>query len=310
VTDRVTHGSDPSVPEPPVVRELDVEAPDGSVLHVYDTGAPDGVADPPVVVWFHGTPNIGPPPVPLFPAGRRHGVRWVGYDRPGYGGSTPRPDRSVGSAADDVRRVLDHLGVGTFSAMGHSGGGSHVLAAAALLPTRVRSAVAISPVAPYGPATAAGIDWFAGMAPGGEASLRAAVAGRAAKERHEAAGAGGPEPSAEDLGFLPADEAMFAGPWGWFGSVVGPAVAAGPAPVVDDDLAYVRDWGFDPAEVTAPTLVVHGEADRMVPASHGRWLAGRVPGAELWVEPGAGHISVLARAEDALDWLVEHARAG
>ncbi|WP_242653120.1 alpha/beta fold hydrolase [Intrasporangium flavum] len=314
--------SDPVVPEPnpsPApdapgdpsvvvdVRELDVAGPDGAVLRAYDTGAPDGVAEPLVVVWFHGTPNIGPPPAPLFDAGRRHGVRWVGYDRPGYGGSTPRPDRSVASAAGDLERVLDHLGIDTFAAMGHSGGGPHALAAAALLPDRVRSVVAMSPVAPYGPVTAEGLDWFAGLAPAGEASLRAAVAGREAKEAHEAGLVDGPEQSAEDIGFLPVDEVMFDGPWRWLVSVVRPALAAGAGPVVDDDLAYVRDWGFDPAEVTAPTLVVHGDADGMVPASHGRWLAGRVPGAELWVEEGGGHISVLSRAEDALDWLAEHA---
>ena len=296
------------VSAPIVVRELDVAGPDGAVLHAYDTGAPDGVEDPLVVVWFHGTPNIGPPPAPLFDAGRRHGIRWVGYDRPGYGGSTPRPDRSVASAATDLRRVLDHLGIDGFAAMGHSGGGPHALAAAALMPERVRSVAVMSPVAPYGPATAEGLDWFAGLAPAGEASLRAAVAGRAAKERHEAAVADGPEQSAEDIGFLPVDEDVLAGPWGWLGSVVRPAMAAGAGPVVDDDLAYVRDWGFDPADVTAPTLVVHGDADGMVPASHGRWLAARVPDAELWVEAGGGHISVLSRAEDALDWLAEHAR--
>jgi pimeloyl-ACP methyl ester carboxylesterase len=47
-------------------------------LRVYDVG--DGVP----VFWHHGTPNLGLPPEPLF----RPGVRWVSYDRPGYGGST------------------------------------------------------------------------------------------------------------------------------------------------------------------------------------------------------------------------------
>ncbi len=77
------------------VTESDVDLGDGHVLHVYDTGRP-GARDPAgveplVVVWHHGTPNIGAPPRPLFGAAARLGIRWVSYDRPGYGGSTAAP---------------------------------------------------------------------------------------------------------------------------------------------------------------------------------------------------------------------------
>ena len=134
--------------------------------------------------------------------------------------------------------------------------------------------------------------------------LRAAAAGRVAKQAYEAS----PEAGQAEPGFVAADEAMFSGPWSWFGSVVGPALAAGPAALIDDDLAYVSDWGFDPAAVSAPTLVVHGDADRIVPASHGEWLARQIPGTELWLQPGDGHISVLRTAEAALTWLARTAR--
>ncbi|MGO4603928.1 alpha/beta fold hydrolase [Terrabacter sp. 2YAF2] len=294
-------------PTPPVtVTESDVDLGDGHVLHAYDTGDP-GTPDvePLVVIWHHGTPNLGAPPRPLFTAAARLGVRWVSYDRPGYGGSTARPGRDVASAARDVAAVADSLDVGSFAVMGHSGGGTHALAPAALLGDRVRGVVSISPVAPF---SASGLDWFAGMAPGGEASLRAAAAGRAVKEAHEAA-AGQAAEGEIDFGFVPADEAAFSGPWGWLGSVVGPAMAAGPAALIDDDLAYVSDWGFEPGDVAAPTLVVHGGADRMVPPSHGEWLAGAIAGAQLWLQPQDGHISVLRTAEEALTWLAGAARA-
>ena len=43
-------------------------------------------------------------------------------------------------------------------------------------------------------------------------------------------------------------------------------------------------------EITAPTLVVHGAADRLVDPVNGRFVAERIPAAE-WVElPGASHI--------------------
>ena len=277
------------------IREFDIALPEGRTLHAYDTGGDARL----VVVWHHGTPNIGTPPEPLFAAADRLGIRWLGYDRPGYGGSSPRPDRDVASAANDTGAVADAVGVERFAVMGHSGGSPHALACGALLPERVRAAVAVSSLAPFG---ADGLDWFAGMAPSSEATLRAAVAGRGAKERHEA--------TATDDGssFTDADHAAFAGEWGWFGSVVGPALKGGPGGLIDDDLAYVAPWGFDPADVRAPTLLLHGDADRIAPVAHAAWLASRIPTAELSVVEGAGHISVIESGVGALEWLA--ARTG
>jgi acyl dehydratase len=62
-------------------------------------------------------------------------------------------------------------------------------------------------------------------------------------------------------------------------------------------------WGFDLPDVTVPTLIMHGTDDRMVPSSHGEWLAAHCPAAELRLEQGEGHISVLASARSALAWL-------
>jgi pimeloyl-ACP methyl ester carboxylesterase len=70
------------------VTETDLGLGNGRALHVYDTGA--GGADGRLAVFWHrGTPNIGTPPEPLFVAASRLGIRWVSYDRPGYGRSTP-----------------------------------------------------------------------------------------------------------------------------------------------------------------------------------------------------------------------------
>lgn len=279
-----------------VVEEREVSLADGRRLHVYDTGPnkADGLA----VVWHHGTPNIGLPPEPLFPTAGRLGIRWVSYDRPGYGGSDPRPGRSVGSAAADVAAVADALDIGLFAVMGHSGGAPHALACAALLPERVVGAVSVAGMAPFG---ADGLDWFAGMAASGAASLRAATAGREAKEQHEASAAD------DDPGFVAADWAALDGEWSWFGKVVRPALEAGKGGLIDDDLAYVAPWGFDPAQIVAPVLLLHGTDDRVAPSAHSQWLAQRGATAELWLMPGDGHISVLSSAPRALEWLRDRA---
>jgi pimeloyl-ACP methyl ester carboxylesterase len=264
------------------VDEFDVALPGGRTLHGYDTGEPAGGARL-TVIWHHGTPNVGPPPAPLFPAGDRLGVRWLAYDRPGYGGSTPRPGRTVGDAAADTAAIADARGANRFALLGHSGGGPHALAVAARRPDRAVAVAAVAGLAPFG---AEALDWFAGMAESGAASLRAAAAGRAAKERFEAENAEG------DPEFTPGDLAALAGPWSWFGPVVMAALAGGRRPLIDDDLAYVAPWGFDPAEVAAPVLLVHGGADRLVPAAHRLWLAGRCASAEAppgrWAHLGPG----------------------
>jgi pimeloyl-ACP methyl ester carboxylesterase len=277
------------------MRQFDLEVGDGRRLHAYDTGADDGVERLPVF-WQHGTPNIGEPPAPLMPTSDRLGIRWISHDRPGYGGSTRVVGRDIASVAGDVARVADALEIDRFAVVGHSGGGSHALACGALLPDRVVAVVSISGLSPWG---ADGLDWFAGMAPGGVASLRAALAGREAKERHEASPPGG------DPGFTAADEAALAGDWSWFGRIVSAGMEHGPGGPVDDDLAYVMQWGFDPVEVSAPVLLLHGARDRMVPSSHSEWLAGRCPTAELRLMPDDGHISILHSAPAALEWLRE-----
>jgi pimeloyl-ACP methyl ester carboxylesterase len=93
-------------------------------------------------------------------------------------------------------------------------------------------------------------------------------------------------------------------------TVVEHAMEGGLGGMVDDDLASVAPWGFDPGQVRPPVLFVHGGQDRMVPSSHGQWLARRTPSAELWLRPDDGHVSVLDAAEASLGWLWEHARQG
>jgi len=283
-----------------MVTELDLEVDGGRTLHVYDTGV--GEADDRLAVfWHHGTPNIGTPPAPLFATSERLGIRWVGYDRPGYGGSTAVPGRDIASAASDVAQVADALGIARFGVMGHSGGGAHALACGALLPNRVLGVVSVAGLAPFG---AEGLDWFAEISPGGAASLRAAAAGRAAKEAYEATAGYDPEM------FTPADHAALAAEWSWFEIVVGPAMAAGPGGLIDDDLAHVTPWGFEPAEVVAPTLLLHGAQDRVVPSAHGEWLARHCPNAELRLSSDDGHISVLSGGAAALEWLRQRADQG
>ncbi|MGY1679904.1 alpha/beta fold hydrolase [Geodermatophilus sp. SYSU D01176] len=59
--------------------------------------------------------------------------------------------------------------------------------------------------------------------------------------------------------------------------------------------------------ITAPTLVVHGELDALVPPENGRIIAGRIPGAELVMIPNANHLLMTDQPEHVskvlLEWL-------
>jgi 3-oxoadipate enol-lactonase len=54
----------------------------------------------------------------------------------------------------------------------------------------------------------------------------------------------------------------------------------------------------------APTLVMHGERDDLVPLAAGRVLAAQIPDAELAVVPGTGHAYALEAPQASLDLLL------
>lgn len=282
-----------------VVHEFDLTLPDGRTLHGYDAG---GEGD--AVMWHHGTPNVGALPKPLLELADELGLRWFSFDRPGYGGSTAHSGRTIATVAADAAALADSLGFDRFAVVGHSGGGPHALGCAALQPGRVSAAVSLGGLAPF---DAEGLDWFAGMGPTSNASLRAGAEGDLeAKRLHEQESADAP------IDFTARDWKALTGPWGWLGEVAAAGVASGIDALIDDDLAYVRPWGVDLARIAAPVLLTHGGDDHVVPPSHSAWLAAHIDGAEHWQLEGESHISSLAADEhgaaDALRWLAERLR--
>ncbi|SFR71642.1 Pimeloyl-ACP methyl ester carboxylesterase [Agromyces sp. CF514] len=277
-----------------MTRSLDVPLPDGRVLRAHDTGEVPDAAGGPVLMWHHGSPQTGAPLAPVVTAAAARGVRVISYGRPSYGGSTPHPGRDVASAGDDAVAVADALGVDRFHAMGASGGGPHALAGAARHPDRVISVATLAGLAPYTDR----FDWFGGMqAPGG---LRAARDGRAARARFAVTDEFDPEQ------FLPGDFAALEGAWADLGADVARSASWGDDGLIDDDVAFAKPWGFEPADVTVPVLLVQGEGDRVVPRMHASWMLAHLPDATLWMRLDDGHVSVLDVVPDAIDWLLAH----
>ena len=282
--------------------------PDGRTLEYLVEGPPGGMP----LVLHHGTPSGTVRYAPVFDAATAQGFRVVQTSRPGYATSTPHPGRRVADVAADTAALLDALGATEFVTVGWSGGGPHALACAALLPDRCRAAATIAGVAPF---TAEGLDWPAGMGEENLAEFGAAVEGPEALDAFlTTAAAASVNVQAADLveafGDLisEVDRGVLVGGFAEYqAESFRRAVATGIAGWREDDLAFVVDWGFPLAGIRPPLSLWQGDQDRMVPFAHGRWLADHLPGPEVHLVPGEGHLSLMANFTTIVTDLRRHA---
>ena len=263
---------------------------DGRTLRWAQWGAADG----PTVLFCHGNPGSR---LFRFDEAAIADVRFVTVDRPGCGGSSPRPGRQMIHWADDVGELADGLGLGRFAVLGMSMGGPHVLACAAVLADRV-TAVAVH--ASPGPWSEPG---FESLAPPQIQEMRDAFAedAEAAEQRYRQAFAEQrrmmveqPEQALE--GFVSRlaepDRRLMEDP-----EVrrlvledVTEAVHSGSEGFFEERMAgYVLEWGFELADVEVPVTVFHGSEDNWIPVDVGREMARRLPDGKLREIDGIAH---------------------
>jgi pimeloyl-ACP methyl ester carboxylesterase len=278
-------------------------------LAVRRWGEPDGTP----VFLLHGTPGSRLGVRPSEAELRRLKVTLITFDRPGYGLSHPIRGRTVAAAAEDVRAIADHFGYPTFAVLGRSGGGPHALACAALLADRVTRVAALVTLAPF---DAVGLDWRAGMAASNQLQYEAASLGQAqlarvlyprvvamrANQEHLLRILAAEAPAADQamlidpefrrLTKMNLDEAVGRSLDGW----------------ASDNLAFTRPWGFDPADITVPTLLWHGVRDVFSPVAHARWLAARIKNVLLHLVDETAHLSAATIQVDAVRWLLHGGR--
>jgi pimeloyl-ACP methyl ester carboxylesterase len=288
-------------------REHTVEGPGGRTLRVVEDGDPGGVP----LIAHHGTPGSRLLYEGWVEDATERGIRLIAYDRPGYGGSDRQPGRSVADVAADVEAIADALGLDRILTQGRSGGGPHALACAALLGDRVAAAATLASVAPY---DAEGLDFLAGMGEDNVDELGAAVEGAdALGPLLEAYSphllAADPGELAEGLKSLlsPPDVAVVNGGLAEeLIAVTSEGIRATRDGWLDDDLAFVKPWGFELDSISVPLQLWQGRQDLMVPLAHGEWLAQHIAGADARLSEDDGHLSLEhLRIGEVHAWLLE-----
>ena len=270
-----------------------ITTPDGRDLEVVSAGPDDGRC----LLWHSGTPSAAGIFAPALAEVARRGLRFVTFSRPGYATSTALPGRTVADVAGDVTVILDALGFDSFFCAGQSGGGPHALACAALAPDLVTAAACVAGPVPYG---AEGIDFLEGMGEANVKEFEAVLAGEDAlrplleRDAAEMTGGGNDGMKAVLATLLsPVDEAAATGAFGDFlYETMELGLRGGVDGWLDDNLAFVDHWGFDPAAIEVPLLLLQGAQDKFVPAAHFQWLAAHIPAAEARLEPEHGHLTL------------------
>lgn len=262
---------------------------DGREFEYFDNGVKSDKA----ILFLHGTPGDATAWTKWLK--EITAVTAIATSRPGYGLSARNRGRTVASDIENQSQVLDHLGITSFVAIGWSGGGPH-----SLNMTRDSRCVAAFTLAGVGEYGREDLDFLAGMGPENHDEFGEALRGEAAitawMERNAV--------SFRDVTGAQMIEA--------FGGLIGDADKRALTPQVaeenaatlrralaksftgwiDDDLAFVQDFGFDLHRISKPVVIWQGDDDFMVPQAHSKWLASHIPGSQLRFVPGHGHISL------------------
>lgn len=275
----------PELPAPGQRVTLDA----GVAVNVVERGA-----GPPVVL-VHGLPGSAYDWRVLLDALAARGYRAIAYDRVGYGHSDLRPPgalHTVSANAHELNELLDRLALENVTLVGWSYGGATSMQAVVDGTNRVDRLVLVGTGGPDSaeavPPDPPGIvrfiysdpvlAWRSRVPPVGNALIRA-LSGAAYNDQ--------PQPD----WWIPGVQANFARP-GTIQTYRGEIFD-----LAADDL-------LDPAGIDVPTLLLHGDEDRLAPLAISEYLATVIPDSTLQVTEGGSHMLPVTHADAVADAIV------
>ena len=281
--------------EPPALPSPDrlVEIRSDTRMHVVDRGAG------PVSVLVHGAPGNALDWRELQAALTERGQRTIAIDRLGYGHSDPRLDapHTPNSNAQDLLQLLEVEDLRDVTVVGWSYGGVTAIQAALTDPSRIGRLVLVGTAGPDSPdATPPEPNAVVGAlystpmllyrraVPPLSRALQAALSDQAFS--------GGAQPDwwAHDLA------ANFAS---W------KTTLTYRNEIFADVTPVPGEVPFEPSKVDLPTLILHGDDDRLAPIAIARYLDEIMPASELTEFPAGSHMLPITHAEEVADRVLE-----
>ena len=262
-------------------------------LHIDDSG---GSGRP--VVLIHGWPLSAQAWEPQVSVLQAAGYRVVAYDRRGFGRSDkPESGYSYDVLADDLQRVMDHCGLQDVTLVGFSmGGGEAARYVARHGESRLRSVVFAAAVPPYLMKTADN--------PDGPLTPE-----KAQKSKHALEQDRGAFFNEFTQNFFSANGVLQVTESQRSAAIALCQQSAQHAALACMDAFGMTDFREDLKKVTVPTLVIHGDADAIVPiAGSGQRTHRAVPHSQLVIVDGAPHGLNLSHAQAFNDALLSFLR--
>lgn len=272
---------------------------DGRALAYAEWGPADGRP----VLHCHGVPD-GRFSWGAGSACEDRGVRLIAVDRPGIGGSDPKPERSVADWPADVDELAEQLHLDRFAVSGWSAGGAYALACARQLQPRVDAVALISAAGRLDlPGFVEQMSTAAAWRLAARAPLAMTLAysalGSVARRRPRIA------QKALFSGASKVDRAVLDRPdvGARMMSAYVEATRRGGRGLTEDMRTLLSPWDFDPAEIRVPVHVIHGMRDTVAPPAHAEyWIETLEAAHPLWIEDG-GHFLVEDHVGEVLDAL-------
>ncbi|MBZ5534989.1 MAG: alpha/beta hydrolase [Acidobacteriia bacterium] len=276
---------------------------DGRALGFAEFGDPHGKP----VFYFHGFPGSRLEAQVAAGLASRHEARIIAVDRPGYGLSEFKPDRSIGEWPADILEIADLLRLDRFTVLGISGGGPYAAACALKIPDRLISVGLVSGMGPPEALQQTGaMRWMNRaalfLACHTPALVEMACAGIAMSIRRR------PERVVSRLMRLvsPVDKEVLSR------EEFQEALCRSFREAVRLDLRgpgrdlvlYARPWDFQLQDIRMPVNLWHGEHDWIVPPSMGRFQQNAIPNCRAIFFEQEGHFSLIMKhMKDIFDTL-------
>lgn len=274
---------------------------DGRRLAYREIGDPAGLP----ILHFHGAPSCRNSLDYLHDEFAELEFRVFSPDRPGYGDSSPQPERTLEDWPDDMERLADALDIQEFVVIGISSGGPYTVATCAALPDRVLGGIVVAGVTdPSIPGTTEGLPEVeqSAMAQPDEDSTIDWCVEQFGEDGGQFFDHDPFEWAEPDVAFLE-DETKRE----YLEQVTVEAFSQGIIGFAQAMAVQGKLWSFELGRIDSPVHVVHGHLDRIVPIEHSRHTAELIPDASLIVLEDHGHVSLTDEFPQFLGDVVEEA---